>query len=276
MPGLSYRIRGDQSEMAGFIKLERCLLSKSIFNNEKLLKVWIWCLLKATYKEYTEIIGRQEVVIQPGQFTTGRFKAGEELNMNSSTAWSYLKLLQKNQSIDIKSNNKFSVVTIVNWALYQLDKNNSDNKSDNKKTTDEQQMNTNKNIKNDKNVKKSISSCRTNKFADDAIELILACELYNFVLANNPKAVKPNLQTWAKEFDLTMRIDKRSIEDVRKIMEWSQKDSFWQGNIQSPSSLRKQFDKLTVQMKTRVDKATRGSTATQDKTSPSKYDKFYL
>jgi len=154
MPGLSYRIRGDQGEMAGFIKLERCLLSKSIFNNEKLLKVWIWCLLKATYKEYTEMIGRQEVVIQPGQFTTGRFKAGEELNMNSSTAWSYLKLLQKNQSIGIKSNNKFSVVTIVNWALYQLDKDNSDNKSDNKKTTDEQQMNTNKNIKNDKKIKK--------------------------------------------------------------------------------------------------------------------------
>ena len=154
MPGLSYRIRGDQGEMAGFIKLERCLLSKSIFNNEKLLKVWIWCLLKATYKEYTEMIGRQEVVIQPGQFTTGRFKAGEELNMNSSTAWSYLKLLQKNQSIGIKSNNKFSVVTIVNWALYQLDKDNSDNKSDNKKTTDEQQMNTNKNIKNDKKDKK--------------------------------------------------------------------------------------------------------------------------
>jgi len=143
--------------MEGWIKLHRCLMEKAIFQNEKLLKVFIWCLLKASHSEHEQLIGRQKVTLQPGQFPTGRHKAAVELNMSPSTAWSYLKLLEANNTIDIKSNNKFSVVTVVNWGLYQSEDNKPDSKSDNiydnKKTTNRQQIDTNKNDKNGKNEK---------------------------------------------------------------------------------------------------------------------------
>lgn len=145
--------------MSGWIKLHRCLMEKAIFQNEKLLKVFIWCLLKASHSEHEQLIGRQKVTLQPGQFPTGRHKAAVELNMSPSTAWSYLKLLEANNTIDIKSNNKFSVVTVVNWGLYQTEDNKPDSKYDNiydnKKTTNRQQIDTNKNDKNDKNDKYS-------------------------------------------------------------------------------------------------------------------------
>ena len=132
-------------------------MEKAIFQNEKLLKVFIWCLLKASHSEHEQLIGRQKVTLQPGQFPMGRHKAAAELNMSPSTAWSYLKLLKANNTIDIKSNNKFSVVTVVNWGLYQTEDNKPDSKSDsiydNKKTTNRQQIDTNKNDKNDKNEK---------------------------------------------------------------------------------------------------------------------------
>lgn len=121
-----------------------------------------------------------------------------------------------------------------------------------------------------------ISSSRTNKFADDSPELSLASELFNLILGNNQKAKQPNLQTWAKGFDLIVRVDKQSVEDVRKVMTWSQKDSFWQGNILSPMALRKQFDKLVVQMKTRGDKVTKGPSTNLPKVPKNKYDGFYL
>lgn len=144
----------------GWIKLHRCLKDKAIFDNEKLLKVFIWCLLKATHKPHEQLVGRQKVLLQPGQFITGRNKAAMELNMAPSTAWEYLKLLETNNTINIKSNNKFSIVTIVNWTLYQMDDEISDNKSnnkpDNKSTTNQQQINTNKNDKNDNNIYKYI------------------------------------------------------------------------------------------------------------------------
>ena len=94
-----------------------------------------------------------------------------------------------------------------------------------------------------------ISSSRTNKFADDAIEISLASELFNLILGNNPEAKKPNLQTWAKPFDLMIRVDKRGVEDIQTVMNWSQRDSFWQGNILSPSKLRDKYDQLTMRMK---------------------------
>jgi len=129
-------------------------MGNTIFDNEKLLKVFIWCILKAYHKETEQLIGRQKVLIGIGQFPTGRIKAGIELNMSPSTAWQYLKILENNKTIDIKSNNKYSIVSIVNWGLYQSEIENFDSKHDNKKTTNEQQNNTNKNVKNVKNDKK--------------------------------------------------------------------------------------------------------------------------
>ena len=134
--------------MAGWIKLHRKIINSTVFDNEKLLKVRIWCLLKATHDEYEQLVGRQIVNLQKGQFVTGRNAASKELKMTPSTTWDYLKVLERNQNIDIKSNNKYSIVTIVNWELYQSENEISDNKS----TTNQQQINTNKNIKNNKNI----------------------------------------------------------------------------------------------------------------------------
>jgi hypothetical protein len=143
--------------LVGWLKLHRKLLESEIFKNEKLLKTFIWCILKASHKEREQLVGHQKELLSPGQFVTGRKKAGLELGFSPSTAWSYLNLLKRNNNIDIKSNSKYSVITIINWDLYQSESEKADNKtdsnSDNKLTTNEQQTDTNKNVKNYKNNK---------------------------------------------------------------------------------------------------------------------------
>ncbi|MCA1058091.1 DnaD domain protein [Rossellomorea aquimaris] len=84
----------------------------------------------------------------PGQFVFGRKVASVEMGMKESTLWDYMKILKEDGVINIKSNNKFSVVTIVNWVTYQSEEINTDNKPDSKLTTDRQQMDTYKNVKN--------------------------------------------------------------------------------------------------------------------------------
>jgi len=116
--------------MGGWIKLHRQLLGSAVFDNEKMLKVFVWCMLKATHQEYIQIVGRQQVKLYPGQFVTGRIKAGLELGMKSSTAWDYLLLLKTAQTINIKSNNKYSVVSVENWELYQSKEDIPDSKPD--------------------------------------------------------------------------------------------------------------------------------------------------
>ena len=133
--------------MDGFIKLYRKLMKSPIWNNEKSLKVWIWCLLKASHEDREQLIGNQIVHLKRGQFIFGRETASEELKMKESTVYRYMKILEKLQIVSIKSNNKFSVVTIEKWEQYQTEK----TKDNNKWTTNEQQMDTNKNVKNNIN-----------------------------------------------------------------------------------------------------------------------------
>lgn len=137
--------------MEGWVKLHRKLLESPVFQNEKLLKVFVWCLLKASHTEHTELIGLQKVSLHPGQFVYGRHKAAEELKIKESTLYKYIIWLKNEEILNIQSNNKFSVITVVNWDIYQIDEPKSNSKNSSKVTTKEQQRNTNKNDKNEKN-----------------------------------------------------------------------------------------------------------------------------
>ena len=135
-------------EDKSYIKLFRKLLRSPIWDNEKALKIWIWCLLKATHIDREQLVGQQIIQLQKGQFIFGREKASKELSMTESTIYKYIKLLEKLQMISIKSNNKFSVVSIEKWEEYQVEELKSQQQNNNKITTKEQQSNTNKNVKN--------------------------------------------------------------------------------------------------------------------------------
>lgn len=116
-------------EDKSWIKLYRKMLQSPIFENEKALKIWIWCLIKATHKEREQLVGQQTVSLEKGQFITGRKKASEELKMKESTIYDYLKLLEKLQMIRINSNNKFSIISVEKWEDYQVEEMKNDNKA---------------------------------------------------------------------------------------------------------------------------------------------------
>ena len=122
--------------------------------------MWIWCLCKATHTPREQIVGLKLVPLEAGQFVTGRKVAAKELGVTESSFYKYIKTLESVGMVSLNSNNKFTVVTIEKWAMYQTDNSESSNKVTTKKqqsnsrvTTKEQQSNTNKNVKNDKNVK---------------------------------------------------------------------------------------------------------------------------
>ena len=120
--------------------------------------------------------------------------------------------------------------------------------------------------------KEVLPSNQKNKFSDDAIEIELACELYNLILLNNETYKKPNLQTWAKHIDLMIRVDKRNTRDISTVIKWSQQDTFWKTNILSTTKLREKYDQLTVKMKS--EKQPKQGTPSK-KTPSNKYDSFY-
>jgi hypothetical protein len=86
------------------------------------------------------------------------------------------------------------------------------------------------------------------KFAEDSDEYRLSKLLFKLMRQNNSKCKQPTLQSWAKSVDYMIRIDKRTPEEIEKVLRWSQKDSFWKGNILSTDKLREKFDQLTLQL----------------------------
>ena len=140
--------------MEGWIKLHRKLIENPIFLKPELLQLFIYCLLKANHEAQKIIFNGQEIEIKIGQFITGRNAMAKDLKQNPITTYKRLKILENLQILNIKSNNKFSVVTVVNYGLYQSEEIKRNTKRNNKGTTREQQGNTNKNDKNDKNDKK--------------------------------------------------------------------------------------------------------------------------
>src|SRR3990167_2049346 len=104
---------------AGYIKLYRKLLDNQIFASEKGLKIWMWCLLKASHKNIEIYLGRKKEQLKAGQFIFGRRAASEELKMSGSTIWWWMNQLRIDTFIDIEKPPKYSIITILNWPKYQ-------------------------------------------------------------------------------------------------------------------------------------------------------------
>lgn len=81
--------------------------------------------------------------LQEGQLITGRKKLSEGTGIPESTIEDILKLLENEQQIQQQKTTKYRLITIVNWKEYQ--------ESDNKATTKQQQADTYKNDKKEKN-----------------------------------------------------------------------------------------------------------------------------
>jgi len=130
--------------LQGWVKIHRNLLEHWHFDNPKLLKIWLWCILRARHMPGEVGFGRKRIPLNQGQLIFGRKSAAAELQMPESTVWDYMKLLQSNGSIDISSTTRYSIISITNWDFYQ-------SCSTDIQTTNDIRMDTNKNGHNDKN-----------------------------------------------------------------------------------------------------------------------------
>jgi len=139
----------------GYVKLWRKTVDSQIFQNESLLKVWVWCLMKANHKDkWTNLKtgkGFTEIKVLKGQFIFGRRSAAKELKMKPSSIRNRMEKLKNIGNLDMQPDTHYSLITIANWDIYQSENNKNDRQKDRQRTPKGQPEDTNKN---DKNVKK--------------------------------------------------------------------------------------------------------------------------
>jgi len=133
----------------GYIKLWRKSKESAVFAHEGLWKLWCLCLMKANHEGAEVMITGllNPIKLKPGQFITGRNSLWEDYHQRHLkkrqprrkpapsliTVYRWLLALQEMQLLNIKSYNKYSIITIINWNQYQQ----NEQQMNNRRTTDE-------------------------------------------------------------------------------------------------------------------------------------------
>lgn len=107
-----------------------------MFEDAEVLKLWVWLLCNVAYAEHDVVFYGKVIHVSAGEIPTGRKRISQQIGMSESKVYRALNILKKLGNITIKSNNKYSVITVVNWAKFQ-----SEVQSFNIKITAEQQQN---------------------------------------------------------------------------------------------------------------------------------------
>lgn len=114
----------------GWIKLYRQSLVNGWLTNPYLWAFFSYCLLKASHKPHTAIVGFQKVKLDAGQFIFGRSQAASDLKMSERKIRTCQNLLISTNTLSVKTTNKFSIITIVNWNSYQQTSDENDQQND--------------------------------------------------------------------------------------------------------------------------------------------------
>jgi hypothetical protein len=165
----------------GYVKLWRKSIDGGWLSNPNLWAFWCYCLLRANHRPCKVILGFTEIELEPGQFVFGRKQASKDIGLSEQTVRTCLQTLKSTSNITIKSTNKFSIITIINWNSYQDDEIKATSKSTSKSTngqpTTNQQLTTDKNVKNEKNEKKRDMVARRRQIP---VDFILSEKLLQF------------------------------------------------------------------------------------------------
>lgn len=103
----------------GFIKIHRKIIENPIYRKSELIHLFLHCILNANFKDNKVLYNGKTIEVKRGSFITGRGKLSSELGMNGNTIYKYLKELEELDYIKVISNNKYSVIEVINYGQYQ-------------------------------------------------------------------------------------------------------------------------------------------------------------
>jgi hypothetical protein len=105
----------------GYVKLWRKALDSGLLQNGPAWQLFGYLLLKAAHKGYVATMGKVSCDVKPGESVFGRLRAAKDLNLGEQQIRTALKTLEKMKILTSKSTNKFTVVSFVNWEVYQCE-----------------------------------------------------------------------------------------------------------------------------------------------------------
>lgn len=211
--------------MSGLIKLHRKTLDNPVVcKDSDHLAVWMYLLLNATHKEIQMVFKGKKTMLQPGQLITGRKSIAEKLRVHESKVQRVLTCFENEHQIEQLRGNNNRLITVLNWHDYQDNEQLNEHQMNNYRTTDEQLMNTNNNLRSKelKNEKKKEYTFSVYTSNPELVSTLKSFEEFR-------KKIKKPLTDKAKDL-LLQNLDKLASTDQDKISVLEQSIfNGWQG-----------------------------------------------
>ena len=213
----------------GYFFVYRKLFEHELGQNPLIVALWVRLLAEASWEDREIWWDGKAISIKRGQFITSILKLSQWLGVSRGTTKRHLNALQMIQQIDIKTTNKYTVITIRNYDKYQK----NGQQTDNRLTTDYQQTDTTKNI-------------RSKEYKNTNVPLKAASQKenpYREIIAYSRKAQElPGTYTnYVKQTTAVKKILNNgtgyTMDDIRFVIDEMIKDEFHKG---------KPFDMMTV------------------------------
>lgn len=132
----------------GFVKIHRGILDWEWYEDDNTFRLFLHLILKANHKDKKW----RGILVPRGSLITGRNALAKELSLTPSKIRTSLENLKKTGELTSKTTNRFSMITICKYDTYNdLDFKNRQPDT-NRSPADRQQIATNKNEKNEKNI----------------------------------------------------------------------------------------------------------------------------
>ncbi|MHA1592412.1 MAG: hypothetical protein ACTSUP_08075 [Candidatus Heimdallarchaeaceae archaeon] len=111
------------------------------------------------------------------------------------------------------------------------------------------------------------SSNESTIYSQDSSSYLVAEYLFNRIIENYPnyrkkehsssKLIEKKLQDWSIAIDRMFRIDEKNLDEILKVIDWTQDNHFWRKNIKSTWKLREKYEDLLIEMEEDSKKSTK-------------------
>ena len=197
--------------MSGWISLHRKILENPILNRSRVysnFEAWIWLLLKANHKDNKFMLGSELIKVKKGSMITSQKKLCRQFRWGSTKLRNFLKVLQKDKMILLKTNTQATHISICNYESYQ------DSQISNKtQTTHAQHTNNTRTKTNNKDNKDNkVNNIITNKEYLDKYGYDMLKAFVDYWTEKKPNGRK---EKWdmEKTFDIDLRLQKWAKND---------------------------------------------------------------
>jgi hypothetical protein len=251
--------------MSGWIKLHRKITDNPLYFAEPFSRVqaWVDLLIIANHKAGFFRVRGIRVDIKRGQIGYTSETLAKRWKWSKGKVLRFLNELQNDTQIETQKNNITTLITILNYDIYQGDETQNETQNETqterRRNADGTQTDPNKNVKNIKKEKKRVmSEVKTSEIAPaDKKYFEIASSFFELIKQNmtdlkinSTDLAKAKAEDWITDIRLMMTTDKRTKEELVHVWQYLKNeipsaDGFsWKANIRSTKSLRAKFEKI--------------------------------